>query len=287
MTKINPEFRDLLPPPNKWSDERLDASLKATGGPLDTIKVWKETGEVIDGHRRLARCKALGLKYKVEKLSFPDKEAVMQWMFEFEAGRRRMDQAFYDAGIAKMVADRVSAGQKVSEAVQTVAKAAGVSERTAFRAVERAERRDEALANVVPELQTEAAKLSPKKIEELAALPEETQKEIAASGDIDKSLRKQKAEPAHALPAEKYFDDNGVEVPESLNAIWRNSSKYDKACDMLIEASHYVQKLAAEQGCNELKAVGEWIGEWKERIQELKPSTVDGDNWLDRKSSGK
>ena len=49
---IDPSLRDLLPPASGTAVEELERQIVACGGPQDPLVVWKETGFLLDGHRR-------------------------------------------------------------------------------------------------------------------------------------------------------------------------------------------------------------------------------------------
>ena len=57
-------------------------------GILHPLVVWKETGILLDGHHRLAIAEEYGLDYKVVEVSLPDWDAALQWVNDFQAGRR-------------------------------------------------------------------------------------------------------------------------------------------------------------------------------------------------------
>jgi hypothetical protein len=123
-------------------DSTLDASLLASGGALDTIKVQKGTGVIVDGHRRYKRCLKLGLPYKVEEIPVSDPK---QWMTDWQLSRRNMTNV--DA--ASLVKGAVPAEHgKIGPATESVAKKMGVSTRT----VHRKKKTGEALEKLHPDV---------------------------------------------------------------------------------------------------------------------------------------
>jgi hypothetical protein len=86
---IDKEFHALIPPLQPDELAGLEAGLKKYGC-LDALKVWEETGILLDGHNRLAICTRLNLAYRVETLSFADRLDAKLWMVEHQLGRRNL-----------------------------------------------------------------------------------------------------------------------------------------------------------------------------------------------------
>jgi hypothetical protein len=87
--KIDKEFHALIPPLQPEELAGLEAGLKKYGC-LDALKVWEETGILLDGHNRLAICTRLNLAYRIETLSFADRLDAKLWMVEHQLGRRNL-----------------------------------------------------------------------------------------------------------------------------------------------------------------------------------------------------
>lgn len=134
---IDPEFRDLLPPTSSGPTEILEAEIVANGGPDHDLVVWKEQNILIDGHRRYAICKRNGIRPLITKKSFPDREAVKDWMWTNQLQRRNLcdhDQAVLTARyLAKLRGDAEAAGKSPHGVVKKAAEATGQSIRTVHR----------------------------------------------------------------------------------------------------------------------------------------------------------
>jgi len=68
----------------------LEANCKEAGRIRDSIKVWGETGIIVDGHNRYRIAVKHGLPFEVEKLPLDSLDAVMLWMLDNQFGRRNL-----------------------------------------------------------------------------------------------------------------------------------------------------------------------------------------------------
>lgn len=84
--RIEPEFEHLLP---RSADEvaKLE-ELLLKEECRDALVVWKERKVLIDGHTRFRLLSLLGKEYKIVEKSFPDREAVVAWLYDSHYGRR-------------------------------------------------------------------------------------------------------------------------------------------------------------------------------------------------------
>jgi hypothetical protein len=91
--KIDPEFRDMIPPLDRQERDILEQQIADNGNTV-AITVWKDGKEltVVDGHNRIEICKKLGkpLKTPFEEKSFPDRVAAKRWILKHQLGRRNM-----------------------------------------------------------------------------------------------------------------------------------------------------------------------------------------------------
>jgi len=96
--RVDPEFRDLIPPLSEHELAQLTDNLKREGC-RDPLVVWSQDGRetvvIVDGHHRYAICKHEGIGYRVKKIRFTDREAVADWIDANQLGRRNLspDQA--------------------------------------------------------------------------------------------------------------------------------------------------------------------------------------------------
>ena len=88
--KINPKFRDLIPPLSEHELAGLEEDIKHFGCYTPII-IWNDT--IIDGHHRYSICSRYKLPFKTEERKFEDEEAVMIWMIDNQMGRRNVTTA--------------------------------------------------------------------------------------------------------------------------------------------------------------------------------------------------
>jgi ParB-like chromosome segregation protein Spo0J len=126
---IDPEFSAMHTP--LTGDERLQLTenIRADGRVLDPILFWVEGGGlVLDGEHRLEIAQSLGVEYRAEGISLPDRKAAMLWILHHQAGRRNLDSH----GITRV---RYKALQ-LTESTEAAADLLGVSKRTIERSRE-------------------------------------------------------------------------------------------------------------------------------------------------------
>jgi hypothetical protein len=144
--KINPAFRDLIPPLASEEYETLERKILAEG-IHDAIIVWK--GVIIDGHNRYEIAQKHGLKsYAVLEMEFADEDAAKLWIIDHQLGRRNLDKLtkiqlaqLKDPLVKEKAMERMLAGKQdpVTKSSQgrtrrKVAEIAGVSEDTVRKA---------------------------------------------------------------------------------------------------------------------------------------------------------
>lgn len=89
MPTINPKFEQLLPRLGDAERDLLAASLQAEG-LRESILIWRETDELIDGHNRHELCETLGVTPRYAYMSFPHEDAVIEWIVSNQLGRRNL-----------------------------------------------------------------------------------------------------------------------------------------------------------------------------------------------------
>lgn len=87
--KIDPEFRDLIPPLSEVELKQLHDNI-SFNGCLTPLVVWKEEGVLLDGHNRYAFCKECDYEYDVKELKFPSREQAKDWIILNQLGRRNV-----------------------------------------------------------------------------------------------------------------------------------------------------------------------------------------------------
>lgn len=109
--KINPIFRDLIPP--LADDERtlLEESIVSTGCHT-AIEIWD--GVIVDGHNRYEICTINNIQFQTRELFFKDDEEAKIYIINNQLGRRNLtpavrgDLAWQKAG---MIEERARANQ--------------------------------------------------------------------------------------------------------------------------------------------------------------------------------
>jgi ParB-like chromosome segregation protein Spo0J len=300
--KIDPEFEGLLPRTSEYEDEMLEANLIASGGPDESIKVWRDGGNVIvDGHRRYAACVKHGLMYDVEELSFPDREAVKEWMLLRQRSRRNLsdiDRVVIDNELVKIETSR--AGER--GAISRVAEQTNQSVSAVSRSVKAAAIIEKLPAKAKEKIKTGAVVAGKKSIEALGALPaKEKAKAVgkivsgkapsvaAALPDTSKVCvpKKPKAARADADMPERYVDDYGNVVPEEHWPAWRKKSDIMRITNTLLSAAAEMDEIAEALGSSSMKSVAakqsEVLASWRGQT----PALIKGGMWFSREFADK
>lgn len=100
--KIDPEICGLLPQPHAEERAQLKADIEMNG-LLDEGIVWKENGILLDGHTRFKICEELGIPFRYQTLSFPDRQEAIDWVYNNQLARRNVAKDERAVLIAKRV----------------------------------------------------------------------------------------------------------------------------------------------------------------------------------------
>lgn len=87
QTRVDPEFRSLIPPLTPEERQALEASILAEGC-RDPIVLWD--GVIVDGHNRYAICTEHGIPFKTLPIIFPDKIDALIWIRRNQVSRRNL-----------------------------------------------------------------------------------------------------------------------------------------------------------------------------------------------------
>lgn len=91
MLKINPEFRDLIPPLTAEERINLEKNLRAYGC-TDPIVAWSQGNIILDGHNRFEICERLGIPYNTIILDdLEDEIEAKYWIFTRQFARRNLN----------------------------------------------------------------------------------------------------------------------------------------------------------------------------------------------------
>lgn len=99
LFKIEPEFRDKIPPIGEDEFKQLRENILAAGEVYEPLVVWN--GVLLDGHNRWKVIQENpAIKYRVREMFFPDKWAAFEWMYKNQLGRRNLtdEQRAYTVG---------------------------------------------------------------------------------------------------------------------------------------------------------------------------------------------
>lgn len=90
VLKIDPEFRDLIPPLSREEYEELENSLLEEGC-REPIHVWYKT--IIDGHNRYEICSKHNLPFKLSLHYFKNRHEAMVWICTNQLARRNVSDS--------------------------------------------------------------------------------------------------------------------------------------------------------------------------------------------------
>lgn len=87
--RIDPEFRDKIPPLTDAEFEQLRENILADGEVYEPIAVWN--GVIVDGHNRWRVIREHPeIPYKVKEIEFTNKWEAFAWMYKKQLGRRNL-----------------------------------------------------------------------------------------------------------------------------------------------------------------------------------------------------
>ena len=91
--RIDQEFKALIPPLSKEEFEQLEENC-LRDGIRDSLIVWDDNGEfvLVDGHNRYEIAQKHNLSYNHKRMTFPNREAVIEWIITNQLGRRNIDE---------------------------------------------------------------------------------------------------------------------------------------------------------------------------------------------------
>ena len=109
--RVDPEFRDKIPPLTEDEFKQLEQNILADGEIYEPIIVWN--GTIVDGHNRYKIVqKHPEIPFKTREMNFPDKWAAFDWMYSKQLGRRNLSDENRTYCMGKMYeARRKSVGQ--------------------------------------------------------------------------------------------------------------------------------------------------------------------------------
>ncbi len=181
--KIDKEFQALLPALSEQEYNLLKESILEQG-IINPIIIWDETDIIIDGHNRHSiytenykELKNKGLdRLPIERLSFPSREAVKEWIIKTQLGRRNLSYSrwkYYLGILYNQTKHQGTCGKNYHKrTAEVLAEEYNVSEKTVRNAGKFASNLDvinenAGTTNYVEQILNGKIKLSDKQIEEL------------------------------------------------------------------------------------------------------------------------
>ena len=99
--KIDPEFRDKIPPLTDAEFEQLKDNILADGEVYEPICVWG--GTIVDGHNRWKIVQEhQEIPFRTKEMHFADKWEAFDWMYKKQLGRRNLTDEQRTVLIGKM-----------------------------------------------------------------------------------------------------------------------------------------------------------------------------------------
>lgn len=99
--KIDPEFRDKIPPLTDEEFEQLKDNILCDGEVYEPICVWN--GVIVDGHNRWKIVQEHPtIPFKIREMNFSDKFEAFDWMYKKQLGRRNLTDEQRTVLIGKM-----------------------------------------------------------------------------------------------------------------------------------------------------------------------------------------
>ena len=99
--KIDPEFRDKIPPLTDEEFKRLEENILSDGEVYEPICVWN--GIIVDGHNRYKIVQEHPeIPFKTKNMEFTDKWEAFEWMYRKQLGRRNLTESQKAYMVGKM-----------------------------------------------------------------------------------------------------------------------------------------------------------------------------------------
>lgn len=90
--KIDPEFRDLIPPLMAAEYQGLESSIVENGfNPAFPIIIWKSQNIIVDGHNRYSVCTKHNIPFEYVEQEFASRYEVVSWILENQIFRRNVN----------------------------------------------------------------------------------------------------------------------------------------------------------------------------------------------------
>lgn len=261
--QLDEEFQRLLGSHSSEEFDQLKKNLIADGRVIDPIIVWEGQDIVVDGHTRYQIALAEGIPFEVIELPFVDREAVKQWIYGHQFGRRNgsgLERARWRSMLVDMIASKNSAPKSRRSAVKEVAKKTGVKERQVNRDIATSKSLEQLPESARRNIETGVIQASAESVSRIALLPE--------------TQRSQVVEILENLPTSVEEEVTFRSVDEVIEAVAEHQTKTESApkkpSKEVEQAVARIEKAIAElPKLIDVVAVGKKLhrSPWKERTQ--------------------
>lgn len=261
--QLDEEFQRLLGAHSCEEFEQLKQNLIADGRVIDPIIVWEGQDIVVDGHTRYQIALAEGIPFEVIELPFVDREAVKQWIYGHQFGRRNgtgLERARWRAMLVDMIASKNSAPKSRKKATDEVAKKAGVSVRQLYQDIKASQSLEQLPESARRNIETGVIRASAESVSRIASLPD--------------TQRSQVVEILENLPTSVEEEVTFRSVDEVIEAVAEHQTKQESApkkpSKQVEQAVARIEKAIAElPKLIDVVAAGKKLhrSPWKERTQ--------------------
>lgn len=112
---VDPFLSNWLPQQSPEELLQLEKNL-LRDGCLDPLKVWKGEDVIVDGQTRFKFCTKHKIPYKIEELEFEKRSDVLEWMIEFQYGRRNGNPEQLSIGQGRLIEERKKEAKAAAKA---------------------------------------------------------------------------------------------------------------------------------------------------------------------------
>lgn len=257
--KIDPEFRDKIPPLTDAEYEQLKDNILCDGEVYEPICIWN--GTIVDGHNRWKIIQEHPtIPFRTKEMSFADKWEAFDWMYKKQLGRRNLTDEQRTVLIGKMYEARKQShggqlrGSRQNDdsihsgrTVMQIAKELGVGQKTVERAEKFAKGIDK-IAEVSPEAAGKIlagnSGINKAAVMDLVKRNEDEVKEFAesvVSGEAKQQKKKRSGNPASLVPGG--FTKEEREQRERIEKIVNNM--YDTESEKMFTVENFIEELTS------------------------------------------
>lgn len=233
--RIDPEFRDKIPPLTADEFRQLEENIVRDGEIYEPIIVWN--GVIVDGHNRYKIAQMHPeIPYRTKEMDFPDKWAAFDWMYSKQLGRRNLSDENRTYIIGKMFeARKKSVGNATSirsvsgkfqkaqngpngDTAQAIANDLGVGRNTVKRA-EKFSKGVDAIRDVSPtaaeKILQGGAGVKKSEVQTFTQMPEDEQKRFVES--VETGTVKERPKPRRSPNSDRGYTKEDREISKKVS----------------------------------------------------------------------